>query len=72
MPEEKPKEAAPKPPAEEKAKQEKKERPKECSSCGKNIEKNWYYREGNYYCGKNCWKKAKKEAGEKAAREEQK
>ncbi len=38
------------------------ERPKECSSCGKDIQKRWYYREGKYYCGKGCWKKAKKEA----------
>jgi hypothetical protein len=50
-----PKPAAPPPP-------EKTERPKECVSCGKDIQKRWYYREGKYYCGKGCWKKAKKEA----------
>lgn len=48
--------AKPQPPA------EKKQRPKECVSCGKNIDKLWYYREDNYYCGKGCWKKAKKKA----------
>ena len=46
--------------------QEKKERPKECTVCNKNIEKQWYYREGNYYCAKRCWKKAKKEAQKKS------
>ncbi|MBN1354136.1 MAG: hypothetical protein JW994_05680 [Candidatus Omnitrophica bacterium] len=44
----------------------KKERPKECVVCSKSIKKKWYYRENNYYCGKGCWEKAKKEAREKA------
>jgi len=46
----------------------KKEQPKECSTCSKDIQKKWYYRENNYYCAKGCWKKSKKEkdkAGEK-------
>jgi len=68
-PEKKPPEAPPaqpaKPPQEKSvAKPEeapkKPERPKECLTCGNSIKDNWYYREGKYYCGKGCWKKAKK------------
>ncbi|MCQ9207455.1 MAG: hypothetical protein NG740_06230 [Omnitrophica bacterium] len=47
------------------AEPEKKARPKECSACGKDIQKQWYYREAAYYCGKGCWKKSKKQAQEK-------
>lgn len=63
-----PEEAAPqkeKPKPDKEAEPEKKERPKECSACAKDIQKQWYYREGGYYCTKGCWKKSKKEAQEK-------
>lgn len=58
MPEQKPK-------PDKEAEPEKKARPKECSACNKNIQKQWYYREDVYYCGKGCWKKSKKQAQEK-------
>ena len=50
------------------AEPEKKARPKECSACAKDIQKQWYYREGAYYCSKGCWKKSKKEAQEKTGK----
>jgi hypothetical protein len=41
-----------------------------CSSCGKRLNrKQWYYRNGKYYCKKRCWatesEKAAAEAREK-------
>lgn len=35
------------------------ERPKNCIVCNKSIKKLWYYREGNFFCGKKCWRKYK-------------
>ena len=49
------------------AKEEKKEepgektgrRPANCSQCKKRLSrKQWYYRNGNYFCSKGCWKTA--------------
>ena len=49
-----------------------------CTSCGKRLNrKQWYYRNGKYFCKKRCWvkevEKAAKESAEKAekAKEEQ-
>ena len=52
-------------------------RPATCVSCGKRLNrKQWYYRNGKYFCKKRCWvtenqKAAKetKDAKEKAATE---
>lgn len=66
QPEQKQEDKKPEPQVEKQIKKEtpeKLKRPKECSVCGKSIKKLWYYREGNYYCGKGCWKKSKKEKG---------
>jgi hypothetical protein len=31
-------------------------RPATCTSCGKRLgRKQWYYRDGKYYCKKRCW-----------------
>jgi hypothetical protein len=36
---------------------QKKARPANCAVCNKSIrKKRWYYRNGNYYCSKRCWK----------------
>ena len=42
-------------------------RPATCTSCGKRLgRKQWYYRNGKYFCKKRCWvteqEKAAKEA----------
>ena len=35
------------------------ERPATCSSCNKRLgKKQWYYRNGRYFCKKRCWKSA--------------
>jgi hypothetical protein len=44
-----------------------------CSSCGKRLNrKQWYYRNGKYYCKRRCWvtesAKASAETKEKAAK----
>ena len=41
-----------------------------CSSCGKRLNrKQWYYRNGKYFCKKHCWvteqEKAEKDAATK-------
>ena len=46
-------------------------RPAACTSCGKRLNrKQWYYRNGRYFCKRRCWvteqDKAKKEAAAKA------
>ena len=42
---------------------------KNCPSCKKPLNrKNWYYREGAYYCNKNCFQK-KLEGATQAAQE---
>jgi len=36
---------------------------KNCGHCKKTVEKTKrYYRNGKYYCTKNCWRAAKEEA----------
>lgn len=31
-------------------------RPATCASCGKRLNrKQWYYRNGNYFCKRRCW-----------------
>jgi hypothetical protein len=32
-------------------------RPSNCANCNKRLsKKNWYYRNGNYFCNKKCFK----------------
>ena len=39
------------------------ERPATCSNCGKRLsKKQWYYRNGQFFCKKPCWKTAKQKA----------
>ena len=43
-----------------------------CTNCGKRLNrKQWYYRNGQYFCKKRCWEKetekVAKDAAEKAA-----
>lgn len=34
-----------------------KNRPDNCVKCNKRLsKKQWYYRNGQFYCGKTCWK----------------
>lgn len=47
-------------------------RPATCASCGKRLSrKQWYYRNGKYFCKKRCWVteqgKAQQEAAKAAA-----
>lgn len=47
-------------------------RPATCASCGKRLSrKQWYYRNGKYFCKKRCWvteeEKAQQEAAKAAA-----
>ena len=36
------------------------ERPSVCASCGKRLgKKQWYYRNGQFYCKPRCWETAK-------------
>ncbi len=59
-------EAAPAPEAVKEA--VKKEKPSNCASCNKSIrKKQYYYRNGKYYCTKTCWKNTLKKQEEKAA-----
>lgn len=42
--------------------------PTNCVQCNKSIKKiRWYYRDGKYYCTKNCWATAMKKDAAKAA-----
>ena len=44
-------------------------KPTNCKKCNKHLSrKSWYYRNGEYYCTKRCWKlaTAKKEEPKKA------
>ena len=48
-----------------------------CTSCGKRLNrKQWYYRNGKYFCKKRCWvkeaEKTAKESAEKASAKEAK
>ncbi|MFH1594160.1 MAG: hypothetical protein ABID09_05650 [Candidatus Omnitrophota bacterium] len=45
------------------------DRPRECGVCNKSIKKQWFYRDGKFFCGKRCWKKSKAEASGKKAEE---
>lgn len=38
----------------------KKERPANCEACNKPIKVKWYYRNGRYYCTKQCFKAEQK------------
>ena len=45
-----------------------------CTSCGKRLNrKQWYYRNGKYFCKRRCWvkesEKTATEAAEKAAKD---
>ena len=45
-----------------------------CTSCGKRLNrKQWYYRNGKYFCKRRCWvkesEKVAKDAAEKAAKD---
>ena len=45
------------------------DRPATCSSCNKRLsKKTWYYRNGQYFCKKGCWKTAAKKASDAAAK----
>ena len=50
-------------------------RPATCTSCGKRLNrKQWYYRNGKYFCKKRCWvteseKVAKEAVNEAPAKE---
>lgn len=47
-------------------------KPAECSACAKSLKhRNWYYREGAFYCTRRCYKK-KLEEKAKAAQEKDK
>jgi late competence protein required for DNA uptake (superfamily II DNA/RNA helicase) len=50
-----------------------KEKPANCASCNKSIKKKqWYYRNGKYYCSKRCWKTASKKEKKPEAPQEPK
>jgi len=39
------------------------ERPTACASCTKRLsKKQWYYRNGQFFCSKRCWKTAQEKA----------
>lgn len=39
-----------------------------CTSCGKRLSrKQWYYRNGQYYCKKRCWVTAAQKASAEGA-----
>ena len=46
-------------------------RPATCASCGKRLNrKQWYYRNGKYFCKKRCWvTESEKAASEKVTKE---
>jgi len=44
------------------------DRPTNCPVCNKRLSrKQWYYRNGQYYCKKGCWEAAQRKAKEEAA-----
>jgi len=54
-------------------KETKKERPANCAKCNTRIRrKNWYYRNGSYFCGKTCSGQFMTEQDEKKAEEKKK
>ena len=41
-------------------KEKEERRPQNCVQCKKRLSrKQWYYRNGNYFCNKGCWKASK-------------
>ena len=47
------------------------ERPATCPSCSKRMsKKQWYYRNGQYFCSKGCWETAKSKAEAEGAKTE--
>lgn len=49
------------------------DRPTNCPVCNKRLSrKQWYYRNGQYYCKKRCWETAQEKAKEDAAAKEPK
>ena len=41
-----------------------------CASCGKRLNrKQWYYRNGQYFCKKRCWTTEREKAAEKVSKE---
>ena len=45
----------------------KKVRPANCEGCNKSIKVKWYYRNGSYYCTKQCFKTTEKKKKAKEA-----
>ncbi len=44
---------------------------KNCPACKKALKRaKKYYRNGDYYCNKNCWAKAQSQQGQEAGKEE--
>lgn len=42
-----------------------------CTSCGKRLtRKQWYYRNGQYFCKPRCWEAERKKAAGEAAKAE--
>ena len=47
-------------------------RPATCASCGKRLNrKQWYYRNGKYFCKKRCWVTESVKATAEAAKEKE-
>ena len=46
------------------------DRPTACASCAKRLsKKQWYYRNGQFYCKRRCWETAKDKAGKATSTE---
>ncbi len=46
-------------------------RPAMCTSCGKRLtRKQWYYRNGQYFCKRRCWVKESAKVSAEAAKAE--
>jgi len=46
-------------------------RPATCTSCGKRLSrKQWYYRNGNYFCKRRCWETEQEKATKESASKE--
>ena len=44
-------------------------RPATCTSCGKRLNrKQWYYRNGQYFCKRRCWVTEQEKAATEAAK----
>ncbi len=45
------------------------DRPAACASCGKRLNrKQWYYRNGKYFCKKRCWVTEREKAANESAK----